>query len=89
MEVGLSYAEFDDIGKAADQIGLPVLLLYVGEDGVEAVQVVLPVLREELAHSLLGEELLHESRLLYVLALYLLDLEGLSGFLLTELLERL
>lgn len=47
------------------------------------------MLREKLANSLLGEKLLHECCLLYVLTLNLLDLKHLAGLLLSELLEGL
>lgn len=89
MEVGLPDAELDDIGETADEIGLAVLFLYISQDGVKAVHIVLPVLREEFSNSFLGEELLHQSGLLYVFALHLLHLQCLTRSLLPELLQGL
>jgi hypothetical protein len=86
LEVGLADAELDHIGEAADEVGLLVLLLDVGQHGVEALEVVLPVLREELANRHFVKVLLHEARLFYVLALNLLHRWQLSRLLLALLL---
>lgn len=72
MKVGLADAELDDADQTSDEVGLLVLFLQLSQDGVEAVQVVLPVLREELSDRLLVEELLHEGCLFYVFSLDLL-----------------
>lgn len=80
-------AEFDHIGQTADQVRLLVLLLCLGQNRIETLQVVLPVLREELTHCLLLEKLLHKSCLLYVFTLHLLSWWHLFWLLLALLLR--
>lgn len=85
LEVGLFDAELDNTDQALDQPSIFVFLLALCQDIVEALKVVLPVLREELLDCVLGVIFLHECSLLYELSLDLLSRRQLFGLFLTLL----